>query len=152
MSTLEFPHSPCWLAVYDDFITAKRLAGHAPRTIAWYTERARPFVVYLADRPLTRSAIRRYLTTLTPRTLAPATLHGHVRAISSFCAWLVEEGQLVSNPCRKLAPQLPKRQPAHYTKPQLTAPAGGVQCTRPRDRAGVRGYGPAPRGVRAAAA
>ena len=109
-----------WIVIYEEFIAAKRLAGRAARTLEQYEERTRPFVAWLGTRSLDRAAVRRYLATL-PHGYAPATLHGHVRAISAWCAWLVEEGVLASNPCRKLAPKLPKHQPAHYTRPQLVA-------------------------------
>lgn len=109
-----------WSVVYAEFVAAKRLAGRAPRTLDQYEERTRPFVQWLGTHSFNRAAVRRYLATL-PTTYAPATLHGHVRAISALGAWCVEEGLLPSNPCRKLAPKLPKRQPAHYTRDQLMA-------------------------------
>ncbi len=115
-----FQPSHDWTAVYAEFVVAKRLLGRAPRTLGRYNERVYPFVRWLGAQPITRTTIRVYLSTL-PTTYAPATLHGHVRDISAFCAWLVEEHILDTNPCRGLAPKLPKHLPAHYTHDQLAA-------------------------------
>lgn len=109
-----------WPAVYAEFVVAKRLLGRARRTLERYDERVRPFIHWLGIEPITRTTIRAYVSTLPP-IYAPATLHGHVRDLSAFCAWLVDERILESNPCRGLAPKLPRHLPAHYTHDQLAA-------------------------------
>ncbi len=120
MSSSMHPHAHDWTALYHEFLVAKRLAGRSLRTIARYEERVRPFLRWLGNQPVDRAAIRRYLATL-PTHYAPLTFHGHVRDISAFFGWCVEERFLDYNPCAGLAPKLPKRQPAHYTHAQLTA-------------------------------
>ncbi len=105
--------------LFEDFITAKRIAGRSPATIKRYRTRVPAFITYLAGRPLTRAVIRSFIALLQQQQLAPITVRGYVRDLSSFCSWLVDEGILESNPTSKLAPKVPHRRPASYTVDQI---------------------------------
>ncbi len=102
----------------EQYITAKTISGKSPDTIRGYRHRLYPFREWLQDKPLERRTIRAYIAYLQHRGLAPITVVGHVREISAFCSWLVEEGELESHPAARLAPKLPKRKPAHYKTAQ----------------------------------
>lgn len=100
-----------------DAKTAKRLS---PKTLATYRERLTRFVVWLGERDLTRAELRAYLHDLQahPR-LSPISAWSYFHDVTVFCAWLVDEQIITTNPARKLAPKKPKRLPASYTNAQL---------------------------------
>ena len=105
------------------FLTTKSTEGRSARTIGWYREKLGPFERYLSngheaalpDLDLERA--RAFVTALQERDqrfadhpyreplkggLSPFTIHGYVRAIRAFSAWLAEEEFLPRDPLTKL--------------------------------------------------
>lgn len=111
----------------DDFANTKRTEGKSPKTVDWYVHmlakyvefvgpegtakdfnlpRARSFIAYLQGRT------ERYTNhSRIPRKeggLSAYTVHGYVRTLKAFAAWLYEEGHTTSNVLVKLKrPKLP---------------------------------------------
>ena len=66
---------------------------------------------------LNRSEIRQYEVALMEEGLSARTVGLHISALSSFCRYLMKEGQLKSNPVRLVTkPKVEKRLPVYFRK------------------------------------
>lgn len=131
---METPNGPCsTITLVESFIDAKIAAGLSPRTISTYRQRLGYFTAWLGACDLTRATLRGYLKHLHDRpTLTATSRASYFRDVSVFCSWLVDEGELDSNPAHRLAPKVPKTLPASYRPDQIAALL--AQCDA-RDRA-----------------
>ncbi|OQB24521.1 MAG: Tyrosine recombinase XerD [Chloroflexi bacterium ADurb.Bin180] len=105
------------------FLATKSTEGRSDRTIGWYKEKLGPFVRYLGNGHdallpnLNLERARAFVASLQERDsrfaehpyrqtlkggLSPFTIHGYVRAMRAFSAWLVEEEFVTSDPLAKL--------------------------------------------------
>ncbi|MFX1264915.1 MAG: tyrosine-type recombinase/integrase, partial [Promethearchaeota archaeon] len=109
----------------DYYEICNRSEGKSPKTISWYSANLRCFCQYLKRRRLSESVdtidmklLREYVIHLLKRKrfedhayavadselLAPATVHGHVRTLRAFFAWLSREGFIGENKADGLKP------------------------------------------------
>ena len=105
------------------FLATKSTEGRSPRTIDWYREKLSVFEQDLSEEAdarvpdLTLANGRAFVASLQERDqrfvdhpyretlkggLSPYTIHGYVRAMRAFTAWLVEEGYCSTDPLAKL--------------------------------------------------
>jgi len=102
-----------------------RCESKSSRTITWYTENLNQFLAYLKSHKLSDSigdidikVLRQYVLYLMNRkkfrgngtdTLAPLSVHGHVRTLKAFFNWLANEELIDENPAKQLKPpKVPK--------------------------------------------
>ena len=115
-------------ALVDLFVATKRTEGRSINTITWYGDMLRPFVKFLDQastlKDITLDAGRAFIASLQERTtrfddhpkshqqeggLSIASIHGYVRTLKVFGAWLLEDGLLPKNPFIRLKrPKLPE--------------------------------------------
>ncbi|MBP3202887.1 MAG: tyrosine-type recombinase/integrase [Bacteroidales bacterium] len=103
---------------------------YSPRTLTLYREALEDFAVW-AEPPeqvggdvmpdlighLIPSRIRQYEATLIERGMKPRTVHLHLSALSGFCAYLMKQSRLQSNPVRSVRrPKMEKRLPEYYSE------------------------------------
>jgi site-specific recombinase XerD len=120
---------------------ALRAEGKSEQTITGYLQAVRRLVVYLESehRPTDISEIsidelRGFLGFLL-QTRTPATASHRHRALSVFFKWLLEEGEIESNPMvRVRGPRLPERRVEVLTDDQLRRLFGTCEGTRFKDR------------------
>lgn len=98
-------------ALIDLFAATKQVEDKRPKTISWYTSMLRPFSRFLGEgatiKDMTIHNARAFIASLEERTsryddhplspkqeggLSPYTIHGYVRTLKAFGAWLEEEG------------------------------------------------------------
>jgi site-specific recombinase XerD len=85
--------SRLWLA-YDSFILSLEAAHRAERTIAYYHEKLRPFVIWLEAHGVAEVAgiqadhIRAFLLAREKTGLAAITIHHHAACIKAWCNFL----------------------------------------------------------------
>lgn len=79
----------------EDWLTDLRLQGRSPGTIRTYRQGARTLPASLTPR-----SCRAWLAQF--EKLSPATRAARYTAASAFCRWLVEEGELASNPFERI--------------------------------------------------
>jgi site-specific recombinase XerD len=117
------------LTLIDLFVATKQTEGRSPSTIRWYKKRLLKFVAWLGGeaariKDLTVHKARSFVASLQARDvkwpnhptkpaekggLSPHTIHGYVRAIKAFGAWLEEEEFTSRHPFQKLKrPKLPQ--------------------------------------------
>jgi integrase/recombinase XerD len=100
-----------WFA-YDSFILSLQAAHRTPRTIEYYHEKLRPFVVWLEERGVVDPVgikpdhIRAFLLEKEQAGRAPLTVHHHAACIKAWCNFLVSEDLLAASPMRKV--KMPK--------------------------------------------
>ncbi|MFC1998752.1 tyrosine-type recombinase/integrase [Chloroflexota bacterium] len=117
----------------DYYQVCNRCANKSPRTISWYTDNLNQFLNYLKSHKLSDSVddidikvLRQYVLYLMkrkkfkgkngngsngndPGTLAPLSVHGHVRTLRAFFSWLTNEEIIPQNPASQLKPpKVPK--------------------------------------------
>ncbi len=109
----------------DQFLAAKTAAGLSSRTIATYKLHVAHFTTWLDGRPISRPTLRAYLTELLA-TKKAITVASYIRDVSVYCAWLVDEGDLDTNPATRLKPKVPKRRPTSYGKRHINALLDGA--------------------------
>jgi site-specific recombinase XerD len=105
-----------------------RAEGKAPRTGVIYGQSVRFFSDWLEAQgrepglaELTRSAIREWLAQLAEIREA-STVRTRHKGLQRFCAWLVDEGELATNPLAGLAPPVAKDKPVPVlTDAEITA-------------------------------
>ncbi len=99
-------------AAYESFILSQQAAHRSERTIDFYHEKLRPFVMWLEERGVTHVTgimadhIRTYLLEQERAGRKPLTVHHHAQAIKTFCNFLVSEELLSASPMRKV--KMPK--------------------------------------------
>lgn len=131
---MPIPTDPCpTVTLVEQFLDAKIAAGLSPRTIATYRQRLGYFTTWLGACEITRANLRGYLRHMQDQpTLTATSRASYFRDVSVFCSWLVDEGELDSNPAQRLAPKVPKKLPASYRPDQIAVLL--AQCDA-RDRA-----------------
>jgi len=117
----------------DYYEVCNRCESKSHRTITWYTENLNQFLTYLKSHKLSDSVddidikvLRQYVLYLMkrkkfkgkngngsngidPGTLAPLSVHGHVRTLRAFFNWLANEELIPQNPAHQLKPpKVPK--------------------------------------------
>lgn len=110
------------------FAATKKVEGKSPKTISWYINRMQHFIAFLGEKihiaDLTLNNARAFIASLQERTqryvdhpispvqdggLSPYTIHGYVRTLKAFGAWMAEEGFISQNPFANLKrPKLPE--------------------------------------------
>jgi len=115
----------------DYYEVCNRCESKSQRTITWYTDDLNQFLNYLKSHKLSDyiddidiKVLREYVLYLMrrkkfrgkngndPGTLAPLSVHGHVRTLKAFFNWLTNEELIDENPARQLKP--PKRCQRHW--------------------------------------
>jgi len=131
-------------------LIATRADGRSPSTVEGYRRKLKPLVAFLSDVPMeevTTQDLRRYIISLMDRStrwsdhpyhievsggLSPFTIAGHVRAFKRLFNWLELEGEIQSNPARRIKTPQPKRREPKGTSEQdflallATTEAGSV--------------------------
>jgi site-specific recombinase XerD len=115
-------------------LIAQRLS---PATLDTYGEAVRLLERFLADRgmPSSTAAISRehveaFISDLLAR-WKPATAHNRYRALRSFFAWLVEEGEIKSSPMERMKPpRLPEAPPPVLGVEQLRRLLGAAEADK----------------------
>ena len=121
---------------------------YSPRTQTLYADALNDFSAWCGGEPdLIPSRLRESEAHLIERGLKPRTVHLHMSALSSYCNFLIKEGQLKSNPVRGIKrPKMEKRLPEYYTEKsmeeylQASAHAAGeeeltiLQSLKPSDK------------------
>ncbi len=85
---------------YDDFILSRQAAMLSSSTIDFYNYTTGGFVDYLISYgvfepgQITSSVVRKYLSTVSKRGVASATVHSHARGTRAFLRFLHEEGYI----------------------------------------------------------
>ena len=117
------------LTLIDVFVATKQTEGRSINTIVWYKKRLIKFAAWLGGeaariKDLTLTNARAFVAALQSREeryvnhpfkppekggLSPHTIHGYVRVIKAFGAWLEEEGFTNKHPFLRLKrPKLPQ--------------------------------------------
>jgi site-specific recombinase XerD len=105
----------------DEFLAAKAAGGSQASTMRTYRYHLNHFVGWLGDRSIDRATDRAYQTHLTKTKTNPITINGYLRDMSTFCSWLVAEGELEVNPALQMKQKIPKRRPASYSRDHIRA-------------------------------
>lgn len=92
-------------------LNARVTEGHlSPKTVRAYTDQARAFAAFAADRGMpteadkvTREHVEAYVHDLLGRA-KPSTALTHYRSLQQFFAWLVEDGEIAANPMARTRP------------------------------------------------
>lgn len=115
----------------EGFLFFQRLGNHSPATLEWYTERLTALQIHLyrqtPDCPIervTKADVAQFISSLQSRQtiwggdrfhkeqargLSIYTIHGYVRALSTFFRWAAREKLIPANPMEGLPrPKLPK--------------------------------------------
>lgn len=110
------------------FATTKATEGKSPQTITWYQRRLKVYAAFLGPqatlRDISLASAREFIAQLQARQtryahhplapereggLSPQTVHGYVRCLKVFTAWLTDEGFLPQNVLLKLRrPKVPE--------------------------------------------
>lgn len=114
-------------AMLADFAATKKTEGKSPKTVDWYVYLLSKFINFAGPeatvKDFTLQRVRAFIADLQSHTeryvnhkripvqkggLSAYTIHGYVRALKVFAAWLYEEGHTTSNVLVKLKrPKLP---------------------------------------------
>lgn len=93
------------------YLESLSVSNYSPRTLESYRYQLAQFARFLGDKSLlkvTTNDVRRYLAF--DDTLKPSTLVTKLDCISSFYNWLINEDELLKNPCAKIKrPKIPKK-------------------------------------------
>ena len=125
---------------FDLFLLDAQAQGFTESTIGFYRLRFRLLsqwcdangVVTVAD--FTHSIIKQYLSDLQQRDLSGHYIHGHARAIRTFCNFCVREELLTESPfARVKMPRLPKKVLPALSQNEIKRILNA--CTRERDKA-----------------
>lgn len=95
---------------------------YSRRTCAIYSDVLRRFCEYTGDVPApTQGDIRNYeVHILDEEGLSSKTANLHMSVLSSFCTWLVRNGEIASNPVKTVRrPKIPKRLPVFYREDEM---------------------------------
>ncbi len=100
-----------------DYIAGVR--RYSPRTVDIYRDVLSQFEA--KGEELTPTGLRNYeVWLLDDRKLGPRTVGQHMSALSSYCRWLMKQGQLSSNPVRLVRrPKTEKRLPVFYRESSM---------------------------------
>lgn len=97
---------------------------YSPRTVAIYEDALKRFEEHkgsLSAEVFTISDIREYEAFMM-ESLKPRTVHQQLSALSSYCRFLVQEGELKDNPVKRVRrPKKEKRLPEFYKKESMDA-------------------------------
>ncbi len=106
-----------------EFLADLQSAGRSPGTLRFYTQKLRPFTVWLRDqgiadpRQIGPSCIRLFMTRLRPQH-SPGGCHAYWRAIRAFVRFLMREGVLEQNPLLAVRAPTVEEQPLEPVDPQ----------------------------------
>lgn len=124
------------VALFDEFINERIVLQHSPQTIKAHRVRAGSFIRYMAaqhSETITRRDILAFVSQIVGKGSSPFTVRSYVESICTFCSWLVDYGELPTNPASKIGVRTPKLKPASYDKKQVAALL--AECERVRDKA-----------------
>jgi len=106
------------------------LSRRDPKTVAAYLSSLRDLVAWLATQPdgspfrpdvLTVTALENYFDQLTAAGRKPRTRARALTAISRFCKWAIDDGQLLRNPAHAIdRPTVPSLSPTELSSDQRT--------------------------------
>jgi site-specific recombinase XerD len=130
------------------FLRHLRAEGRSPATLRLYGQAVTFYSRWLEDQgrdatldELNRPAIREWLAELSDQR-EPGTVKVRYRGLHRFCSWLVEEGELTSNPMSTLSPPTLKMKPVPViTDDELAAllkACAGKEFADRRDEALIR--------------
>lgn len=130
------------------FLRHLRAEGRSPATLRLYGQAVRFYCRWLAEQgreptldELNRPAIREWLAQLS-ESKEPGTVKVRYRGLFRFCAWLVDEDELVENPMATLSPPTLKMKPVPViTDDELAAllkACNGKEFNDRRDEAMIR--------------
>lgn len=128
------------LEAYQDFILSRKASLLSPKTIEYYEYTVGELVEWLISKgyttpdQITSTDIRAYITNVSERGVASATVHSHARGTRAFLRFLNEEGY-ISAPINIKMPRVEQK------KMRVLSPDELKQilkvCTKPRDKAVV---------------
>ena len=107
---------------FDEYISyiesAKRFS---PRTVAVYGEVLRSYYAFAENGDLTVDMIRNYeVYLMDDRKFDPRTVNLHLSVLSGYCRFLMDRGELKSNPVRMVArPKMARRIPEFYREDSM---------------------------------
>jgi len=126
------------LESYQDFILSRKASLLSPRTIEYYEYTVGEFVEWLISKGFTNPDqispfdVRAYITSVSERGVASATVHSHARGTRAFLRFLNEEGYIPA-PINVKMPRVEQKQMRVLSPNELKQIL--KVCKKPRDKA-----------------
>src|SRR4051794_29306112 len=126
-----------------------RAEGKAARTAVIYGQAVTFYSRWLVDQDrratvdeLTRAGVREWLAQLADRGLEASTVRTRYKGLHRFCSWLVDEGEIPSNPLAGLEPPVAQAKPVPVLSDgdltHILQACAGKEFRDRRDEAGIR--------------
>jgi site-specific recombinase XerD len=126
------------LEAYQDFILSRKASLLSTRTIEYYECTVGGFVEWLISNgiaepdQITPIDVRAYITSVSERGVASATVHSHARGTRAFLRFLIEEGY-ISTPINIKMPRVEQKKMRVLSPDELNQIL--KVCKKPRDKA-----------------